>query len=148
MKDEIEKAFQNVQRYMMGDSSEPYSEKVISYAYEPVNIGEIKNPDGKGYVKGDCGDELTLWIKIQKEVIAHATFLSEGCGASIACGCAITQIAKGKTPYQASKMTPQDVIRFLDGLPASHIHCAVLAVQTLQKALDNMKHIHSRKEVP
>lgn len=148
MKKEIEKVFENIQHYMMGNSSEPYSEKVISYAYEPVNIGEMKNSDGKGYVKGDCDDELTLWIKIQKEVITHATFLSEGCGASIACGCAVTEMAKGKTPYQASRITPQDVIRFLDGLPASHIHCAVLAVQTLQKALDNMKHIHSRKEVP
>ena len=148
MKDELEKIFQNVQRYMIGSSSESYSDKVVSYAYEPVNIGKIENHDGKGYIKGNCGDDLTLWIKTDKGVITNTTFLSEGCGVSIACGCAVTELTKGKTPYQASKITPQDVIRFLDGLPVSHMHCAVLAVQALQKTLDNLEHIQSRKEVP
>ncbi len=139
MKEEIEKVFQNVQYYIMGNSSEPYSDKVLTYAYEPVNIGEIQNPDGKGYIKGDCGDELTLWIKMHREIITKASFLYDGCGASIACGCAVTEMTKGRTPYEASKITPQDVIRYLDGLPVSHLHCAVLAIQALQKALDDIK---------
>ena len=139
MKNELEKVFQNIQNYMMGNSSEPYSDKVLSFAYEPINIGEMMIFDGKGYVKGNCGDELMIWIKLKKGTISNATFLSEGCGAGVACGCAITEMEKGKTAYEASKITPQNILFFLDGLPVSHLHCAVLAVQALQKALDDIK---------
>ncbi|MBN2030230.1 iron-sulfur cluster assembly scaffold protein [bacterium] len=145
MKNEIEKIFQNVQNYLMGESSEPYSDKVLTYAYEPVNIGEMTSPDGKGHVKGNCGDELMIWIKLKKGIISNATFLSEGCGTGVACGCAVTEMVKGKTPYEASKITPQDILFFLDGLPVSHMHCAVLAIQALQKALDDIQVVTIKK---
>jgi nitrogen fixation NifU-like protein len=138
-KNEVDHIFQKLQHYMMGEASEPYSNKVLSYAYDPINIGEIKNPDGQGIVKGDCGDSIFITIKLKKYKINQIRFLVDGCGAAIACGCAVTELAKEKTPYEASKITPQEVIRFLDGMPVSHTHCAVLAVQALQKALDDLK---------
>ena len=136
---EIDQIFKNLQHYMMGESSEPYSDKVMTYAYDPVNVGEINNPDGKGRVKGDCGDSIIIYIKLKEDKISKACFLVDGCGASVASGCAVTELAQGKTPYEASKITPQEVIRFLDGMPASHVHCAVMAVQALQKTLDHLK---------
>jgi nitrogen fixation NifU-like protein len=139
---EIDQVFKNLQYYIMGDSSEPYSDKVLSYAYDPVNIGEIKNADVKGFVKGDCGDSIIMYIKLKKDKINQACFLVDGCGASVASGCAVTELAKGKTPCEASKITPQEAIRFLDGMPASHIHCVVMAVQALQKALNHLNNSH------
>ena len=141
-KKEIDQIFNNLQHYMMGESSEPYSDKVITYAYDPVNIGEIKNPDGKGFVKGDCGDSIIIYLKLKESKISKACFLVEGCGASVASGCGVTELAKGKTPYDASKITPQEVIRYLDGMPASHVHCVVMAVQALQKALNHINNSH------
>lgn len=141
-KNEIDQIFKNLQHYIMGESSEPYSDKVITYAYDPVNIGEIKNPDGEGWVKGDCGDSITIYIKLKKDKIDKACFLVDGCGASVASGCGVTELAIGKTLYEASKITPQEVIRFLDGMPASHIHCVVMAVQALQKSLNHLNNSH------
>ncbi len=142
-KNEIDQIFKNLQHYIMGESSEPYSDKVMTYAYDPVNIGEINNPDGEGLVKGDCGDSIIIYLKVKKDKIDKACFLVDGCGASVASGCAVTELAKGKTPYEASKMTPQEVIRFLDGMPASHVHCVVMAVQALQKALNHLNNSHN-----
>ena len=140
MKDNgIDKIFNNLQHYLMGDASEPYSDKVMALAYEPVNVGTLENPDGEGYVKGDCGDAMTVYLKIEEEIITRARFLVDGCGASVACGCAVTELAEGKTPYEATKITVQKVIRYLDGLPASHVHCALISVQALNKALENLK---------
>jgi nitrogen fixation NifU-like protein len=138
-KNEVDHIFQKLQHYMMGEASEPYSDKVLTYAYDPINIGEIKNPDGQGLVKGDCGDSIVIYIMLKKQKIDRVQFLVDGCSASVACGCAVTELAKGKSPYEALKITPQEVIQFLDGLPASHMHCAVLAIQALQKALDDLK---------
>jgi len=143
---ELDNVFSNLQQYLMGEASEAFSDKVMEYAYDPVNVGEIKNPDVRASVKGDCGDAYTMFLKIKGQTIDEIRFLVDGCGASLACGCAITELARGITPYEAGKITPQAVIQFLDGLPASHLHCAVLAVQTLQKALDDLNKKSNHKK--
>jgi len=138
-KNNEEEVFEKLQAYMMGIASEPYSDKALTLAYEPLNVGEMKNPDGFGCIKGPCGDTMLIFLQIIDGKISEATFLTDGCGGTLACGSAITELAKGKTPYEAAKISPKAVIKYLDGLPASHLHCAVLAAQTLHKAFENVK---------
>jgi nitrogen fixation NifU-like protein len=38
---------------------------------------------------------------------------------------------------QASEITPENLIAALDGLPEESVHCAELAVSTLQEAIAN-----------
>ncbi len=142
MPDDFEKLFQNIQRMIMGKASETYSNKVMTLAYEPLNVGEIDQPDGAAKVTGECGDSMQIHLRIAGETINKARFLTDGCGATLACGSAVTELAKGKTPWEASKIYPQTVVRYLDGLPASHLHCAVLSVQALREALNS---INSKK---
>jgi len=138
-KNNEEEVFEKLQAYMMGIASEAYSDKVLTLAYEPLNVGEMENPDGFGYVKGFCGDRMAIFLKLTDRKISDAKFLTDGCGATLACGSAVTELTKGKTPYEAAKITPQAVIKYLDGLPASHLHCAVLAAQALQAAIENLQ---------
>jgi len=135
---EIEDIFSRIQSQIMGGSTERFSDKVVELAYDPVNAGDIENPDGQGYVKGDCGDSITVFLKIENDTIKEARFLADGCAATLACGSAVTELIKEKTLYEAKKIYPQNVIRFLEGLPASHTHCSILAVQALRKALDDI----------
>ena len=139
MKTDAENVFAKLQGYLMGKASELYSDKVLTLAYEPINVGEIENPDGFGYVKGSCGDTMLVFLMVADGTISDAKFLTDGCGATLACGSAVTDLARGKTPYEASKIQPQSVVRYLEGLPVSHLHCAVLAVQALRKALEDAK---------
>ncbi len=124
---------------MMGNSGEPYSDKVLELAYEPIHVGELEDPDGFGYVKGSCGDEMRIYLELEGGKIKEAVFLSNGCGATLACGSAVTELAKSRTPHEASKIHTQQVVRYLGGLPSSHLHRAVLAVQALQKALESLE---------
>jgi nitrogen fixation NifU-like protein len=139
MPDNFEKVFEEIQKYIVGDASEPYSDKVLILAYEPVNVGEIENPDGTARVMGECGDWMQMYLKITGDTISEARFLTDGCGATLACGSAVTELVRGRTLWEAIKIYPQTVIRYLDGLPASHMHCAVLAVQALKEALKSLK---------
>ncbi|MCD6116730.1 iron-sulfur cluster assembly scaffold protein [bacterium] len=132
---EIEEIFSRIQSQIMGGGTERFSDKVVELAYDPINSGDMENPDGQGYVKGDCGDSITVFLKTENNTIKEARFLADGCAATLACGSAVTELSKGKSLYDAKKIYPQTVIRFLDGLPASHTHCSILAVQALREAL-------------
>jgi len=47
----------------------------------------------------------------------------------------LTTMAEGLSLEQACAMEPADLIIALGGLPPENVHCAVLAMTTLQQAL-------------
>ncbi|MBW2107249.1 MAG: iron-sulfur cluster assembly scaffold protein [Deltaproteobacteria bacterium] len=63
--------------------------------------------------------------------------MPEGCVYTVASGSALTELARGNSLDEALKITPQDVATELGGLPKDHMHCAVLAVNTLGEAIEN-----------
>jgi NifU-like protein involved in Fe-S cluster formation/Pyruvate/2-oxoacid:ferredoxin oxidoreductase delta subunit len=134
-----DRSFKKLKHYLMGISEESYSDKLLTLAYESLNVGDIENPDGSGRVQGSCGDIMQIFLKLDDNTLSEVKFLTDRCGATIACRSAVIELAKGKTPYEAGKIYPQSVIQYLDGLPASHVHCAVLVAQTLREAIENLK---------
>ena len=130
--------FQNLQKFIWGNISEPYSEKVVELAYEPRNVGEVENPDGFARITGPCGDTMQIGLTLDNRIISEIRFLADGCAATTACGSGITILAKNKTPEQARKITSSDLLDFLGGLPESHAHCAKLAIKTFYKALQSI----------
>ena len=55
--------------------------------------------------------------------------------AAISTSSIITDLVKGKTIKQALKITKDDVIKSLGGLPKIKYHCSVLAVDALIEAV-------------
>lgn len=113
-----------------------YSEKLIELFRNPKNVGELEDAD----VKVDegspiCGDVIRLSLKIKGDRIVDAKFLSFGCAANIATGEVITEKIKGRTLDEAEKITIEEVVKEVEGLPAIKMHCAVLASKALKKAI-------------
>ncbi|MBU4023129.1 iron-sulfur cluster assembly scaffold protein [Patescibacteria group bacterium] len=121
----------------------PYSKKVINAFKNPHNYGKLKDYDGLGKVGNPtCGDVLWLYIKVDKnkkgeEIIKDISFETFGCVAALASSSIITDLAKGKTIKEALKLTMKDVTKALGGLPEIKIHCSVLAIDALRKAVDD-----------
>lgn len=84
-----------------------------------------------------CGDRLSLSLRLQDEVIVEARFLAYGCAPTLACGSVLVEMIEGITREQAAKLTRQDIIRALGGLPTRKGHAAALAIETLRAALDS-----------
>jgi len=111
----------------------------------PRNMGEIKNPSGRGRVGNPvCGDLMELQLKIVKkngkDYIKDAKFQTFGCGAAIATSSILTEMVKGKTLDEALKITNLAVTEALGGLPPVKRHCSVLAEEALKKAIENYRH--------
>jgi len=57
----------------------------------------------------------------------------------LACGSMLTQMITGMAAEKAEWVLPKDLINALGGLPEEHMHCAGLAISTLQNALFNWR---------
>ncbi len=112
-----------------------YSEAAIEHGMNPRNLGELEDADGFAKVIGPCGDTMEIWLKVKDGTIAQATFLTDGCGTSIASGSMTTEMAKGKSIAEARKISRENVLNALGGLPQESEHCALLAANTLKEAI-------------
>ena len=111
------------------------SEKFKAELLNPQNIGKIDDPDSYVRVTGVCGDTIEMYLCVKSGKIINIKFLTNGCGATIACSSYTTRISKGKSIKSAFKIKPKDVDNYFEGLPDEHKHCAKLAVITLKTAL-------------
>ena len=130
-----------------------YSQQVIDHFSNPLNQGQIKNPDGVGEVGNlTCGDVMKIYIKIEKdaegdEIISKIKFETFGCVAAIASSSMITELAKGQKLSMAMEIQNEDVMDQLGDLPQPKIHCSVLAADALAEAIfDHL--FKTKQEIP
>lgn len=117
-----------------------YSERLIQEFRNPQNVGEIEAPDGFAtHNSEECGDYLELYLRIDGGKILDAKFKTFGCAAAIASSSVLTRMVIGRTIEEAEKITKEDVVRALDGMPEQKVHCSLLAVDALRKALENYR---------
>ena len=128
----------------MKNRFEAYNKEVTKRFLDPKFSGEIKNPDSIGETMNDrCGDKMRIFLKIEdnngKKIIKDIKFQTMGCAAAIASSDALCEIAKGKSLEDAGKITNEEIVKKLKGLPSIKVHCSVLGTSTLDKAIKNYK---------
>ena len=113
-----------------------YNETVIDHFQNPRNNGEIENADGIGSVGNPyCGDVMKLYIKVEDNRITDIKYKTFGCAAAIATGSAASELILGKTLEEAEKLTGEQIVDALDGLPKEKIHCSILAPDAIRAAI-------------
>jgi len=127
--------FDALQKLIMADMRRDYTETTIDHSMNPRNLGYMENADGFGKVTGPCGDTMEIWLRVKKDIITNVSFFTDGCGATIAAASMVTEMVRGKTILEAQKTGQQDVLNALGGLPEGHLHCALLAANTLKEAI-------------
>lgn len=135
--DQFENLVSEIKASIQEEEIAIYSKKVIQEYHNPQNVGRIIEPDGFAIITGPCGDTMEFYINVKNGRIIEINFMTDGCGSSIACGSMTTRLAKSRNLNDAMKITNQDILDALDGLPEEYIHCAKLAVDTLHKAIHN-----------
>jgi nitrogen fixation NifU-like protein len=125
-----------------------YSKKAIELYMNSVNVGTLENSTVVTTFLGPCGDLIKLYVRInEKDVIEDAKFYYLGCPGSAASASAMTTLLKNKTVNQAKKLTEDDILVELGGLPKSKLECATLSVKTLRKAIAEYERLKGHLEI-
>ena len=127
--------FDELEQKVIADIRRTYSEEVADHFLRPRNTGEIPGADGYGMVTGPCGDTMEIYLRVRSDRVINATFCTDGCGATIVCGSITTEMVKGKSIAAALRITQDDILNSLGGLPEENLHCALLAADTLREAV-------------
>ena len=121
-----------------------YSAELLDHFQNPRNAGEIKSPDAAAQLENPaCGDILELSLRLEKtkleaKRIADIRFRAKGCVPAMACGSAITELAKGKSVEQARQISREELLRKVGGVPQASAHATHLAMDTLAALLRNL----------
>lgn len=113
-----------------------YSAKLLDHFEHPRNAGDLSDADATAEIENPvCGDIVRLSVKVDADRIQHIRFKAKGCVPAMACASAVTELAIGKKMLEARRLTRDDVIAAVDGLPQASTHAAQLAIDVLRAAL-------------
>jgi nitrogen fixation NifU-like protein len=135
MANDFDRFVDELQQRIIEDARAVYSDKVVEAFYNPKNLGRMPEPDTYGIVQGWCGDTMEVYLRLDGDRITEATFMTDGCGPTVACGSTLTTMVQGLSLQEAAGITPDHLLYALDGLPEESVHCAELAVNALREAI-------------
>ncbi len=141
----------------MSDLRDLYQEVIFDHNRNPRNFGALQGANrlARGH-NPLCGDQLTLYLKVEDDVISEAKFDGHGCAISTASASLMTERLKGMkvadaealfdsfhdvltkddAPVDAASLGKLSVLLGVKEYPA-RVKCATLAWHTLHAALGN-----------
>lgn len=152
---------------MMSDLRELYQEMILDHGRHPRHHGTM--PEANRVANGFnqfCGDQLTLYLKLEQDKISAVSFQGSGCAISMASASLMSEILSGKTINEAENLfnhfhqlltsdTPTlqqlpdlEKLAVFAGVKAypARVKCATLAWHTLQAALKQTTECVSTEE--
>ena len=82
-----------------------YQSIILDHNRRPRNYRELADADRRSEGRNPlCGDEVTVWLKMDGDRIEDASFLGSGCAISKASASIMTTAVKGKTRAEASAL--------------------------------------------
>lgn len=134
--DDVKRFADELQLEIMDRVRKIYTETVIDHWQNPRNFRPMDQPDGHAKTKGSCGDTMEMYIRMEGDLIKESSFSTDGCATTIACGSMATEITGGKTFTQAlAKVSAEEILKRLGGLPEADVHCAQLAAEAVRRAM-------------
>lgn len=113
-----------------------YSPQLLDHFQNPRNAGDLPDADATVEIENPvCGDVIRLSVQFAAGRIAEIRFKAKGCVPAMACGSALTEMVLGRTAEEARRLTREDLIRAVGGLPQASSHAVQLALDALEAAL-------------
>jgi len=82
-----------------------YQDVILEHNRSPRNWGELAPPSARADGRNPmCGDEVTVWLRLQDDRVADVSFVGTGCAISKASASMMTQAVKGKSRAEAEAL--------------------------------------------
>lgn len=114
-----------------------YSAKLLDHFQNPRHAGEL--PDGavSAHMENPvCGDTLELTAKVEDGIIREIRFRAKGCVPAMACASALCELATGISVAAAARLTRQQLLDHVGGVPQASMHAVQLALDALHRLLE------------
>jgi nitrogen fixation NifU-like protein len=85
----------------MSDLRELYQEVILDHHKKPRNFRKIENARHVEGYNPLCGDKVTVYVKLDGDVVKDVSFQGSGCAISTASASMMTESLRGKTRAQA-----------------------------------------------
>ena len=138
----------------MNDLADLYQELIIDHSKRPRNFRRLDAtvPSAEGY-NPLCGDRVTVYLRMDGDIVADVSFQGEGCAISKASASLMTESIKGKTRTEVEALFSQfhDLVTGVGNPPRerlgklaafsglrdfpARVKCGTLAWHTLRAAL-------------
>jgi len=136
----------------MDNLKELYQQMILDHNQNPQNFREMENATSKAEGHNPlCGDEITLFLHVENEIITDVSFQGSGCAISKASASIMTTLLIGKSVKMAESLfnkfhtmiTTGEISEDMGKLTVlagvhkfpSRVKCAVLSWHTMNNAL-------------
>ncbi len=136
----------------MDNLKELYQQMILDHNQNPQNFREMENATSKAEGHNPlCGDEITLFLHVENEIITDVSFQGSGCAISKASASIMTTLLIGKSVKMAESLfnkfhtmiTTGEISEDMGKLAVlagvykfpSRVKCAVLSWHTMNNAL-------------
>jgi nitrogen fixation NifU-like protein len=137
MSETLDDFVRELQEQIIEETRTAYGETAYQRWLNPLFMGSLEEPEGYARLHGVCGDTMEIFLKFEEGRVKEASFRTDGCGASTVCGSFAAEMAIGRAPEEVLDITGEAILERLGGLPETDRHCAFLASETLQEALND-----------
>ncbi|KAF1848403.1 iron sulfur cluster assembly protein-like protein 1 [Cucurbitaria berberidis CBS 394.84] len=129
-------------QYHEKDNAQLTPAALLDHYNRPRNVGSMSKTDtdvGTGLVGAPaCGDVMKLQIRVDpnNNTISDVKFKTFGCGSAIASSSYLTELVRGMTLEDASRIKNTEIAKELC-LPPVKLHCSMLAEDAIKSAISN-----------
>lgn len=139
----------------MSELDDLYQSVILDHNRAPRNFRKLEEATNHAEGRNPlCGDQFDVWLRLEGDLIADASFQGQGCAISKASASMMTQAVKGKTVDEArglfdkfhevvtggggAKSLPSklEVFRGVSAFPI-RVKCATLSWHALKQALES-----------
>ena len=114
-----------------------YREHIMDHFKNPRNYGHLTNASFKHKEFNPlCGDEITVEVKLNKDIIQDISFVGRGCSISQASASMFTEEIKGKTIQEVKLLDRNFVLGLLNiEITPVRLKCALLALFAVKEGI-------------
>ena len=114
-----------------------YQDTILEHYRHPHHWRELPEAEVSSTLSNpSCGDELTVYLVLENNMIRDISFTGVGCAISIAAASMLSDVVIGKKIGKVLDMDKNDIISLLGvSISPARERCSTLALETMKKAV-------------
>lgn len=135
--DDVQALIERIRKNVLDEAEQRLADETFQYLRHALHNGRMRDADGLATVLGDGGNCMEVYLKFRDNRVEKASYVSDGGSASCLCGSSTAELAIGKTLHELLQIKASDVLKRVQRSGEGIEKFAILAVETLHKAVEN-----------